>query len=244
MSRAAASKISWRRSDHAAAVAVGRRRPRSVRPSGRFGETRRLARRLARGTRRLKALLERGDRRLREAHGGDERRDVLVARGDHRAGYVGAVLLEVTEQRLDQPASDALLPRRRIDAEELDPARRFVEAELAAADLAEHEADDAAVDLGDLRRVRVAADVVRDALLPDLRPIAAGDPLVDAADRFDVELGEGTDTHVGHRMLLCQADHAAAASGCSKHARQAWTIRRQISRFSARRASRPVLPSA
>jgi len=86
-----------------------------------------------------------------------------------------------------------------IHAEELDPTSGLIETELAAAHLAEHEADEAAADIGDLRRVRVAPDVVGDALLPDLRPVEAGDPLVHAADALDVELGHRPDFQVGHR---------------------------------------------
>ncbi len=48
-----------------------------------------------------------------------------------------------------------------------------------------------------------------------------------------------------HAMLLCQEGHAATLSSCAaKHATQAWNTRRMMSRLSARRASRFVLPSA
>src|SRR5256885_1218546 len=101
---------------------------------------------------------------------------------------------------LEKTAAHAFLARRRIDTKEFDPTGRLLETELAAADLAEHEADDTSVDLGDLRGVRVAADVIRRPLLPDLGPVAAGDLLVDAADPLNVQLVHRPDAHAGrHR---------------------------------------------
>ena len=110
-----------------------------------------------------------------------------------------ALRAKVAEQRFDEPAADALLTGGRIDSEKLDPAGRLLEAELPAAHLTEHEANDAAIDLRDLRGIRIAAEVIRGALLPDLGPVFPGDALVDAADAFNVELGHRAHAHVGHR---------------------------------------------
>src|SRR5687768_18616075 len=109
-----------------------------------------------------------------------------------------AALLESGEQCVGEAAPDAALARGGIDAEELEPARGLLHPELTAADLAEHEADDLTIHFGDLRRVRVAADEVRDAVFPDVGAVLAGDALVDAADRLDVELVHGADAHAGH----------------------------------------------
>src|SRR5439155_22120701 len=164
------------------------------RPPGRDRRARpregtRSARRPDRASCALKALFQRGKGRRFEAHRRDECGNVLVLRGDHRARDVRPLRPKVAEQRLDQAAADALLARRGIDPEKLDPPGGLLETELTTADLAQHEADDAAADVGDLRRVGVAADVVRGALLPDLGAVLPGDAFVDAADAFDVELG-------------------------------------------------------
>src|SRR5258706_12992411 len=135
---------------------------------------------------RSEPLLERGDRRGREAVAPDERVDLGVLAPDHRARDLRALRLEAREERLDERAPDAFLPRFRIDAEELDPPGRLLEAELTATDFAQHEPDDLAADLGHLRRVGVAADVVHHAVFPGLGPVLARDALVDLADRFDV----------------------------------------------------------
>ena len=65
-------------------------------------------------------------------------------------------------------------------------------------DVAEQESHDPAIDFRHLRRLRVATQVVADALLPDVGSVDARDPLVDLADRLDVELGDGADLHLGH----------------------------------------------
>src|SRR2546423_1704521 len=84
--------------------------------------------------------------------------------------------------------------------------------DVGAAHLAEHEADDTSVDLGDLRGVRVAPDVVRGPLLPDLRPVAAGDLLVDAADPLNVQLVHRPDADAGrHRREGASTDPASYA---------------------------------
>src|SRR6267378_1107020 len=124
-----------------------------------------------RSDRSLEPLLERGHRRGREAATPDERVDVLVLAPHHRPRDVRALRLETRQQRLDERATDALLTRLWIDAEELDPAGRLLEPELAAAHLAEHEANDLAADLRHLRRIGVATDVVDDAVFPDLGPV-------------------------------------------------------------------------
>src|SRR6185295_701599 len=95
---------------------------------------------------------------------------------------VRAAFLEPCEQRVGETASDPALACGWIDAEEFEPPGRLFHAELAAADLAEHEANDLAVHLGHLRRVGIAADEVDDAVFPDVGPVLAGDAFVDAAD--------------------------------------------------------------
>src|SRR3979490_864154 len=91
-------------------------------------------------------FLKRADRRRRESHRGDEAGDVGVLRPPHRARDMRAAFLESREERVGEPAADATLARGGIDAEELEPAGRFLHPELATADLAEHEADDLAID--------------------------------------------------------------------------------------------------
>src|SRR3990170_6521186 len=99
------------------------------------------------GANRLRQpLLQRVDRRRRESHRGDETRDVCVLRPHHRARDVRAASLETGEQRVGETAPDPALAHRWVDAEELEPARRLLHPELTAADLAEHEADDLAID--------------------------------------------------------------------------------------------------
>src|SRR5688572_1235026 len=83
-----------------------------------------------------------------------------------------------------------------VDPEALDPAAALLEPEFAAADVAEHEADDLAADLGHPRALGVAPQVIGDAVLPELRSIDAADLLVDAGDRLDVRVGQGADNQV------------------------------------------------
>ena len=61
---------------------------------------------------------------------------------------MGAPLAEVLQDGLGQVAADRLAPVGRIDAQDLDPAGRLLEAELAGAHLAQHEPRHPAVDLG------------------------------------------------------------------------------------------------
>src|SRR5207302_49470 len=91
---------------------------------------------------------------------GGQLAQALRRRGDHGARDMRAARPEVGEERVDEPAPDPLLARRRIYAEELDPPGGLLEPELASADLAEHEPDDAAIEVGHVRGVRVAPDVV------------------------------------------------------------------------------------
>src|SRR2546426_10626129 len=123
----------------------------------------------------LEALLECGHRGGDEPHRRDEAGYLLVLRRHHGAGDVRALRPEVPEQRFDEPPPHAFFAGRWVDPEELHPSRRLFETELAPAHLAEHEPDDTAVDLGDLRRVGIAAEVVRGALLPDIGAGAAAD---------------------------------------------------------------------
>src|SRR5438874_232280 len=115
---------------------------------------------------RLEAFFQRGKGRRFEAHRRDEGSDVLVLCRDHRPRHVRSLRSKVPEQRFDQAAANALLSRRGVDAEKLHPPGWLLETELTATDLAEHEADHTAADVGDLRRVGVAADVVRGTLFP------------------------------------------------------------------------------
>src|SRR5439155_5327769 len=92
---------------------------------------------------------------------------------------VRALGLEPREQRLDERTSDAHVARIGQDAEELDPTGRLLEAELTAAHLAEHEANDSATDLSHLRRIGITADVVDDAVLPGVGSVLSGDALID-----------------------------------------------------------------
>lgn len=69
-----------------------------------------------------------------------------------------------------------------------DPARELLDPELAGAHLAQHEADDAAVYLGDHRDFRGPPQVITDTALPDFRPVLAADLLVDTDDGADIQL--------------------------------------------------------
>src|SRR5437588_10177405 len=99
----------------------------------------------------LKPLFERGHGRRREAHPSDERVDVPICVRDHRSSHVRTLALETCEERLDESPTNTLVARLRVNAEELHPAGRLLETELATTDLAQHESDHAPADLSDLR---------------------------------------------------------------------------------------------
>src|SRR5262249_29874410 len=150
--------------------------------------------------------LERLERRGREADGLQETGHAGVGRVDQRAHALRPARLEVRADGVEHAAAQVLAAMVGVDAETLDPAARLVEPELAGAQVAEHEAHDLAGVLGHLRGAGVAARVVHDALLPDLRPVDAGDALVDAHDAGDVQLVQRPDAHggggFGHAALL------------------------------------------
>src|SRR5439155_25204396 len=106
--------------------------------------------------------------------------------------------------------SDHLLPQVAsavvgVDPETLDPAARLLDPELAGPEVAEQEAHHPAFDLRYLGGIRVAAQVVTHTPLPHVRPVDAGDPLVDLHDPVDVELVErpnaGLGLHLAHKIL-------------------------------------------
>src|SRR5437764_1469442 len=83
----------------------------------------------------LKPLFERGHGRRREAHPSDERVDVAICVRDHRSSHVRTLALEACEERLDESPTNTFVARLRVNAEELHPAGRLLETELATTDL-------------------------------------------------------------------------------------------------------------
>src|SRR5262245_33883336 len=115
--------------------------------------------------------------RRREPQGAEEAGQLLARLVDQGAHDPGAALPEVLQESVRHPAADRAAARVGIDAQHLDPPRRLLEPELAGAHLAEHESDDAPVQLGDHRGLRVPPQVITDAALPNFRPVGAGDLL-------------------------------------------------------------------
>src|SRR5439155_19252455 len=96
----------------------------------------------------------------------------------------------------------------RVDSETLDPAARLLEAELPTSQVREHESDLLAAQFRDLARVGIAPQIVHDPALPHIRPIHAGEPLVDRDDAGDIELGEGADADLlGDRAHGLRVSH-------------------------------------
>src|SRR2546428_48186 len=149
----------------------------------------------------LERLQRRGrePERLEEA---DDGRLLAVVQGAHRGRPLGA---KVRHDRVEHLLAQIAAAKVRMDPEGLDPAARRLDPELARAHVAEHEADDLALDLGYTRRFGVAGEVKGPALLPEIGPILPADPLVNPDDGVDVELVEGPDAglilDVGHGRL-------------------------------------------
>ena len=97
---------------------------------------------------RLERHLEGDQLAVPEAHGAQEFLGLGLARVDQRAQGLGPGRAEMRRQRLEQLAPESFAALRGIDAEALDPAARFLEPELAAAHVAQHEPDNLAVHLG------------------------------------------------------------------------------------------------
>jgi hypothetical protein len=152
-------------------------------------------------------------RAVAEAQPREELANVGLAEVDQRRDLSdGPELAAAVEEFLEQRVADASPAVGRVHADQVDPACRLGDAELALAHPAEEEARETAVRLGHERHPGRPQRRDLEPALPVVLAGLSGELLVDAHERVAVGRFHGSNRHVqsGHVHLLARQAAAAA----------------------------------